>query len=384
MPFLLPPDISLRTESSATAVWKDGQLVLQMDLSYPQLHVLNKDIPGNDYNGYDAVKMPVVMTEEGPVTDWAWKAFVELEVVPSRNGRPAVETAYLRKAIEGIAKGTLAWNMTCSAMPQSESLIGRLFEVFEDQYGFMSPLDRPSDVISEMKISPAELFKHIKPADLRTFRDRGRSLLDMATTHGLWDLSEWLFKQGVPLSPETVDAGLVHQALVLTQNASDHSQEELTHRSAWLDRWLTRLESFPLPSGGLDWERRHRQHRMSSVEASDYTDSVASFWATKQVNWFGPSPSLPQQLNPNEKVQFERWVQHWTTLGLDLDTVQMPTRYDPYKEKPISVPLTEHWTEKTAPWLERTQTLQSPLKRQKALNASLPSVASTRQKGPRF
>lgn len=384
MPFLLPPDISLRTETAATAVWKDGQLVLQMDLSYPQLHVLNKDIPGNDYNGYDAIKMPVVLTDKGPVTDWAWKAFVELEPTGSRYGPPAVESAYLRKAIEGLKKGTLAWDMRCSAMPRSESLIGRLFEVYQDRYGFMSPRDQASDILPEMETAPAQLFGQVKKADLQAFRDRGRSLLDMAATHGLWDVSEWLFNQGVPLSPDVVDSGLVHQALVLTDNASDLSQQELNNRARWLDRWLTRLEGFPLPSGRLDWESQHQQHRMSSNDGLAYTDTVASFWAFKQVSWAGPNPSTPQQLPPRKRALFERWVQHWTVLGLDLDTVQMPTRTDPYKEKPASVPLTDHWQGKTAPWLALTQALQSPLKRQKALDEGLPTPARSGPQLPRF
>lgn len=388
MPFLLPADIPLRTETPATAVWKEGQLVLQMDPSYPQLHVLNKDIPGNDYNGYDAIKMPVVLTADGPVTDWAWKAFAELYPHHASRTRPSqkeVESASLAKSIRGITIGTLPWDLRCEAMPEYDSLIGALFEAYKERFGFLTPEERPADVQSEMKTPAATLFSKVSRTQLQQFRDRGRSLTDLAASQGLWDMADWLFEQGVGLTPGMVETGLVHQAMVLTTHASSVDQYPLMVKESWLDRWLKRLESFPVPTGRLDWDRKYRDHRQSAnPNQPAYTDSAASFWAHKQVAWFGNNPSLPTTLSREQAVFFKRWVQHWTALGLDLDTVQMPTRFEGLEPKPPFTPLAEVWQGKMAPWLEAVQAMQSPLKRQKGLSESLPQPSPGRPPAPRF
>jgi hypothetical protein len=392
MPFLLPPSTPLQTETPTALVWDGHQLVAQLVPTYPAVHVLDQDLPGNHYDGYSAVKMPVVLTPDGPVTDWEWKAFVDLYPhLPSRynSSYREVESASLSKSIDGIRKGTLAWDLKCVAMPDYESLIGRLFEAYKERLGFLTANERQEDVQSDMKTPPATLFSRASRAQLQQFRDRGRSLTDLAASQGLWDMAEWLVEQGVGLTPAMVETGLVHQAMVLTckssASASNLNMFSLTNKEAWLDRWLTRLEGFPLPTGRLDWDRKNRDHRQSNSTGQPmYTDSVASFWAHKQVNWSGINPSQPHTLSKLDAALFKRWVQHWTVMGVDLDTVEMPTRFDAYNEKPPFTPLAEVWQDKLAPWLAAVQAIQSPLKRQRHLDASLPAPSPTKSKGPRF
>ncbi len=401
MQIFLPADVPLQTEKKVPLTWNGARFVANPPMTYPALHVLEVDIPGNSFNGYESIKMPVVLTEEGSFTDWDWKAFVDLEPGPTRYSQQTqVESASLEKSIQGIKQGKLKWDMKCAAMPRFESLIGRLFESYADRWAVLTTQEKQQDAIPAMGTPAHILFKKATPKALNAFRDRERTLADLAAINGLWAMADWLMDQGIPLTAKAVDSGLIHQALILsTKEATSRPSPELFGVTAdktntanpqelaqWLDRWLKRLERFPLPTGELTWERERRLSRNPSQakEIPNLTDSVVSFWAEQQVSWTGPNPSMVSGMKPLQRALFDRWVGHWNKHKVHLDSVMMPTRYDAYGEKPPYRPLTQVWQGKTAPWMSLVEQLQSPLKRSEAMEQTLPAPASTRNRGPRF
>lgn len=336
----IPEHLGLQSSGSTRLVVRDGKLVLGNDPTYPAFYVDGEHL--NDWlesQGQARInysvdkKLPAMVGQDGLVMDRRWECFGAF-IDPKDERVPWNIQQQLRK-------GEIAWDLQCPVMQGPASLIGQLIRVYGLSTG-ANP-DRPGMNPNQgmLEFPLTSILRKASAQQLRAFRDRDRTLLDLACEHQQWALAQFVWDKGVRWSEDDLVLGTPLAALTLTSQALQgpgHSQpidaaenlQNVETRAAWLQQWLRRYRR----AGGvidtdepvIDWRGRLGQARGLDDHAA-ITDTPASFWITR----FMPIKSglirltKPEQLPEHALAIIQTWAGFWDDAGVDLDQVACDT-----------------------------------------------------------
>lgn len=336
--YRLPDTLPLHTEVSPVLKFKDGALVAETERTYPSLFAKLEDVKtatekerkGRRPRKEITDKWPVAMDEKGLWTDFRWWVFQAF----SEDQR---EFDFRHKSLmEELARDPSLWDVRCPAMRGHETLTGQLMAAYGERMGAATRRATYSPTQTMQNHPLARLLDGKTDAQILGFEDRGRTLLDLATSHQQWDMAEDLWKKGARWSTPHIESGQVLEGLILGWmglrkstyegwlKGSDHAQTE-DLRVEWLETWLGRYEALgaALPvEASLD--RRYRAYLESGGNYNRFVDTPASLFLAQMFRMDGPRSLDPKLIPEFALKMLDRWWDFWADQGVDLLSERIP------------------------------------------------------------
>lgn len=338
---LLPPDTALLSTQQVALVVRQGVATPREAPQYPDFfvptEVIRNLIPADlehRFRDYGKGRMPAMPTAQGLVFDPDWTPFSAFDVDETVQH---IDIAL----VSDIETGQVPWQLQCPVMREHASLIGLLIAQYGKQTGG-DPANPGMNDTEFIRLHPLSgLLRNASSQELMAFRDRGRSLLDLAMDNQQWRLAGFLWDQGVRWSEEALVTGKPLEALVLStlglmgmlvMRPNDaleaSSRDDGEPRVAWLKTWLERYAQAggvanPAPTLTV---RGLLAQKSGWREGEDIIDSPAGLWISRFLVAGSMAKGLPkmEQAPAYQRDLVDTWVRYWGGQGIDLS--QVPVR----------------------------------------------------------
>lgn len=361
---ILPQDIQLHSAGPVKLVLRNGQPVLDQAVGYPQFFIKGEDVVAC-VEGCQRMKSrygnrwPAQPTNEGLAWDPEWNAFGAF-FSEERSYASGVD-----RLVEDVKAGKVHWHLCCPVVQGPESIIGQIMQEYGKSVG-AEPGNRGFNPSHLMRSHPVEtLLAKTALEELVAFRDRDRSLLDLAMENQLWDSAQWLWDRGVRPSEQALAGSylesLVIASLALQESAVTGFLPGSVDRGQWLRAWLDRFTQTQTPITDTPFST-YRQRLMEKNAGSLYQDeppvidSIASLWISGclLVQSNGAVPAI-NAIKSSE--MFDAWVEFWAVHGVDMEAVKVCQ----WRKDPVigvgAYMATRHRPELWAPWHDRLTTI---------------------------
>ena len=288
-------------------------------------------------NSYTSSMLPIQPTNEGFRFDSEWAPFGVFFESRGAKNRDMPPDRFLRD----MTSGTVDWQVKCPVVQNYESLVGQLISRYGSRVGGDPDYPGMNQSNEQVKYPISKMLERAPSSELIGFTDRGRSLLDMATSTQQWSLAEYLWDRGVQWSKQSLMSGAPLEALIvaslqlqnwINQQVNDYlpgtSAEE--ERIKWLSIWQDRF----IASGGcvdaspqLNWRSRLAEIRGWQAGQS-ITDTPASFWISRMTSVSNTGFVAIDKAQSHIPAIITHWANFFTSHGVDLYSVSIPRGKD--------------------------------------------------------
>lgn len=321
---LLPPGVLLQSKDPVRLAMKDGVPVLSEQVSYPAFFARREDLIRvhpeiKNQSARYGTYVPVLPTSQGLMWNPDWNCFSAF--FPQSDG------IQFDQLVHDLAKGALSWGLKCPVVEGPESVVGQVMRRYGECVGAKPGKEGFNPTPLMLNHPVARLLSLANDQELKDFRDRELTLLDLAMSHQLWDAAHWLWDKGVRASPAFLE-GPYLESLVVASHALQESWgtgflDRHFDRPAWLATWLNRFEQSGVKMRAdpfSTWRQRLLAKNIgdTSPEENPIVDTLPAFWISRSIRGNGVSVPLMQE-SPLQCDMFDTWVRFFARQGVDLE-----------------------------------------------------------------